>query len=583
MKQAKSHITSILVTLLLLVSFQSIGQKSYAVSSVNNKTPEINETIQVTYTLNYNGKQSRNGNINIEAQEFEGFEVGRTNQSQSFSSTVMNGKVTRIVKFNITALLKPTQLGELTIPGLTLTYLGEKYPTEPIKIKVVKEYKDNSINKEIELRFVANKSSSYIGESVRYDLYEYRSVGVYDIKIQVPEIDGFLVKQLESKDRGKQKKINGIRYQITKLTSFNLTPTKSGRIKIPPIKVNYYYRTYGGFESKELKSPSSYFQVNNLPSGAPKNFKGLVGEFSLTQKTDKKKLPVNDAVTTKIKIKGSGNLASIEDFLLDQPTSFEVLPSTNTEKISAGPFGYSGWKNFEFVSIPRQPGRFTIPPIEIPFFNTKTKKYETLKSKPIHVNVTGVGNTDVAIHSPNLSNTEKENVQLRGSDIRYIKSIGELQSSSNEKSYFAGSTLYYLLSGIGILGVLVSLFVFRERVFSNSEKNSHRKNKANKKASKFLKEAKQELNKDSSKFYEAVDFAISEYLLDKLTLERTQLNKSTITKVLEEKNIEESLIKEINSVSDLCKMARYSPIGTSKQELFNKAESIINELESKIK
>lgn len=583
MTYSNLYIRSLFCTLLLLCSVNVTAQKSYAESSVNNSTPELSETIQVTYTLHYKGKPSRNGNIDIEAQEFKGFDVGRTGQTQSYSNRIENGKISRDIQFNITALLKPKQLGELTIPGLTLTYLGEKYPTEPIKINVVKEYKDNSIVDNIELRFVPSRKSSYIGESVRFDLYEYRSIHIYDLQVQIPEIDGFIIKQLESKDRGKQKKINGVPYQITKLTSFILTPIKSGPLKVDPIKINYHFRTYSGFETKEVSSPSSFFQVNNLPGGAPKNFNGLVGEFSLTQKTDKKKLPVNDAVTTRIKIKGSGNLSSIEDFNLDQPTSFEVLPSTNTEKISTGPFGFSGWKNFEFVSIPRQPGRFTIPSVEIPYFNTKSKQYETLTSKPIHINVTGAGNTDVAIHSNTPNQTNQESVELKGNDIRYLKDVKELQSLKGEKSYFAGSSIYYLLSTLGIASILFSIYWFREKKYSNAETNSIRKNKANKKAGKFLKEAKSELNKDSSKFYEAVDFAISEYLLDKLTLERSQLNKATITSSLTDKGISETLIQQINTVSDQCKMARYSPISTSKQELYENAESIINELESKLK
>lgn len=585
MKYIKKHITSIVAIFLMLLTYQSVGQKSFAKSSVNNTSPEINEAIQVTYSLNFNGKRSRNANIDVVPQEFNGFEILRTSQGESISVKSDNqGNYSEVIVFNINVVIRPTQTGELTIPGLTLKYQGKSYPTDPIKIKVAEEYKDNSISNSVELRFVPNKKEAYIGETVRYDLYSYSAVSVNGMSFaENPEFNGFISELIEPKERGKQKKINGKRYTIQKIASYLLTPTKTGKLKIPSIKVNYSIFTRRGRQTILAKTTETSFKVNQLPSGAPKNFKGLVGEFSITQKTDKKKLPVNDAITTRIKIKGSGNLAGIEDIILEQPNSFEALPSTNTENISTGPFGFNGWKNYEFVSIPRQPGRFTIPPVEISYFNIKSKKYETLKTKPIHVNVTGVADTDVALYSSDNGGVNQEKVQVQGNDIRYLKTINEIQSKHTEKDYFAGSKLYYLLTSLSLIGIGCIAFVFREKNYSKKQLNSLRKNKASKKANQFLKSAKSELTANSSKFYEAIDFALSEYLLDKLVLERSQLNKSTITQILSQNKIEDELIKEFNTVSDQCKMARYSPISTSKEELYKKAEDIINQLESKLK
>ena len=570
----------LLLSFLLVLTLGVNAQKYVATSSVNTTSPELNEKIEVTYELFAQGNSVRlnNPKFGIESNSFKGFTIEQHGQPRGnfFDMGSRNG----ISVFKYKYILKPTNLGKQTIPGLSISFNGKEYKTKPIIIKVVKEVRDNSITSQLELRFTPNKSSCYIGETVRYDLYYYSAYDIWDISLsKVPEFNGFIAKFLESKERAKRKKINGIVYNVQKIGSYILTPTESGVLKIPQLGVTIAVRTRRGMQQQTVKSKAKTFKVKSLPAGAPKDFDGLVGEYRLSQKTDKKVIATNDAVTSRITIKGSGNLAAMQDISIKYPSTFEALPPTNTEKINSNPFGYSGVKTFEFIAIPRQPGRFEIPPVEVPFFNTKTKKYQVLKSKAIHIQVTGKGISDL---SSNYNHSNKETVTMQGSDIRYLKT-NTLLLSNGMKNYYTGSVVYYALSGAGIICFLIGGFIFKERLYSSDELKNRTKSKANKIASKKLQAVENLLKQDSKDFHSELDSAMSDYLKGKLMLEQNQMDKQTIKKILIEKNIPDTLVEQTIKISEQCKMARFSPLSISKNELFTDAKAVINQLENLLK
>lgn len=577
----KNNLCLLFGFVLTIITFNVNAQKYIAESSVNTTSPELNERIEVTYELFAKGNSVslRNPKFGIESNSFKGFTIEQHGQPRSSMMFDMGGR-NGISIFKYIYILKATSLGKQTIPGLSISFNGKEYKTKPITIKVVKEVRDNSISSELELRFIANKSSCYIGETVRYDLYYYSAYDIWDISLsKTPEFNGFIAKFLESSDRPKRKKINGIVYNVQKIGSYILTPTESGVLKIPEIGITIAVRTRRGMSQQTIKSKATTFKVKALPNGAPKNFDGLVGEFNLTQKTDKKVIATNDAITSKIVIKGSGNLASMQNIKLQYPSTFESLPPSNTEKINSSPFGYSGVKTFEFIAIPRQPGKFEIPSVEIPFFNTKTKKYQVLKSKPINIEVTG---QTISNSNNNFNPLNKETVKIQGSDIRYLKT-NTMLVSNGPQFYYTGSKYYYLISGIGILCFLIGSFIFKERKYSNDEIKNRTKSRANKIVSKKLRAVEKLLQEDSSDFHEKLDGAISNYLKEKLMLDQNQMDKQTINRILIEKNIPKNLVEETIKISEQCKMARFSPLSISKNELFTDAKATINQLENILK
>ena len=89
-------------------------------------------------------------------------------------------------------------------------------------------------------------------------------------------------------------------------------------------------------------------------------------------------------MTLTAKVEGRGNLAAIGEPKAKWPDTVEIYDSKGTAK--AGPGGV-GQKVFEFLLIPRAPGKVTLPSLELSFFDPTKGAYVTRTTEPITINV----------------------------------------------------------------------------------------------------------------------------------------------------------------------------------------------------
>ena len=88
---------------------------------------------------------------------------------------------------------------------------------------------------------------------------------------------------------------------------------------------------------------------------------------------------------------------------------------------------------------------------------------------------------------------------------------------------------------------------------------------------------------DTKGFYEDLFKGLYGYLSDKLNILYSDLNRDTITKILNDKSVSNELINKLLETLDLCEMARYAPVNhITEQDVFEKAKIIINDLENEI-
>lgn len=580
MNKSVKYLYSTFTLMILLVSSVFAGGTFKGKTVVEGNEFEVGEQFLVEYKLLASGSYSlRNPRFGLSGADFKGLEIIREGQDRNFSFGFGDNSV-----FNYKYFLKASKPGTYTIPAVTITMDGKSYKTQSTTVNIVKATVDNSITGDLLLKLKPNKSSVYVGEAIRYDLIWYSAFDAEKFELsELPKFDGFIVKTIQSQSKKKLKTINGKKYLTRKRLSFVLTPIKAGKIKLPDVKGSIYLKAGRGFftqyEQKEISTGRLTLNVKPLPT-PPAGVADpiMVGKFKLKTKVDKKALEVNDAVTIRLTLSGNGNLNTLNDIALNIPTAFEALPPTTKDNVKTDINGVNGTKTFEFVAIPRQPGKFTIPSITINAFNPKKKKYYKLTSDEIKLTVTGTGSSDV---NPFASSVGGKAVELQGSDIRYINDIKDL--NSNETNNFTSSSLQYILLFIVLLGFAIGSFAFKERVLSSSEVKTSKKAKANKVAKKFLKDAEKELSGDKNKFYDLVDEALNNYLLGKLMIDRSELKKEKIKVLLSENGVDQDLIDRTVKLSDECKMARFSPMVLPPNEMYTKAEGIINELESKLK
>lgn len=540
---------------------------------------EVGDQFLVEYKLIATGSYSlSNPRFSISNANFKGLKIIQQGQDRNFAFGFGQNSV-----FNYKYFLKANKPGKYTIPAVTIVMDGKQYKTQSKTINVTKATVDNSVTGDLLLKLTPNKKDVYIGETIRYDLIWYSAYNAEKFELsELPKFEGFIMKTIPSQSKKKQKTINGKKYLTRKRASFILTPIKSGKIQLPDIGGTIFLPVRRGFmtqyEQREISTGRLTLNVKPLPK-APSNVDGpvVVGDFKVKTTIDKESLEVNDAVTIRFKVSGTGNFNNLNDLSLEFPTAFESLPASVKNNVKTDMNGIHGTKTFEFVAIPRQPGAFKIPELTVWAFNPKKKKYYALQTNELSINVTGQGTAD---SNPYSSNGGKD-VELQGSDIRYLNNITDLNEGSSFN--FTGSILQYLLLLISLGGFAFGSFAFKEKTFSKSDVKSNKKAKANKVAQKFLKDAQKELNGDKNKFYELVDEALNKYLLGKLMIDQSQLKKEFIIEKLNKNEIEQSLIDRTIKISNDCKMARFSPMVLPPNEMYNEAESVINELENQLK
>jgi hypothetical protein len=242
--------------------------------------------------------------------------------------------------------------------------------------------------------------------------------------------------------------------------------------------------------------------------------------------------------------------------------------------------GLSGSKTVEYLAIPRAGGTYTIPAVQFSFYDTQADSYKTVSTPEYTLTIArGVNEEGTTVAVNNF--VQKENIQLLGTDIRYIYT-NDLPAAVRQAPRFAfGSLLFWLWYIVPTLLAAVLFVVFRKKIKENADITHVRYKKANKVAQRRLKTAEKLLQENKKEsFYEEIERAAWTYLSDRLSIPTAQLNKENISQILREKGVEEQLIQMVNSVLTTAEFARYAPTADyAMQQMYETTTQLINLLE----
>ena len=568
--------------------------------------PEVvvsGDQFRLTYTVN--SQKVRD----FRAPNIQGFEVLMGPSRSSGHSTEMNnGKVTSVSFTTFTYILMADKDGTYTIPGATATVSGNNYTSNSVTIKVLPKDQANDemeevaagsiSNKDLFITATVNKSNVYEQEAILLTYKIYTRVNLTQLHGDTPDLKGFHTQEVELPQQKNftPEHYNGRNYNTTVWQQFVLFPQKSGNLEIPSVTfegtISQRVASADPFDAffnggnyvninKKLVTPKLTIDVKELPVGKPANFSGGVGEFTLSSSISTQELKTNDAVTIKLVISGIGNMKLINTPEVGFPQDFEIYDPKVDNKFNLTRNGLAGNKVIEYLAIPRHAGTYTIPPIEFSYFDLKSQSYKTLKTDAYTLNVAkGEGNSDQIV----ANFTSKEDLKVLGQDIRYIKT-GETNLTP-KNDYFFGSMSYYMWYLIPLTLFIAFMVVYRKQAMENANVAKVRTKKANKVATKRMKNAGKLLaEKNSEAFYDEVLKALWGYISDKLSIPVSQLSKDNIEEELQKHQVANELIKEfINNLNE-CEFARYAPGNQDEKmdKIYSSAIDVISKMENSIK
>ncbi len=570
----------------------------------------VGEQFRLTYTINTQDVDNfRAGNF---PDAFEVLMGPSTSRQSSFQ--MVNGHTTSSSSITFTYIICANKNGTFTIPPAQIRCEGKTLKSNSVKITVsgrqqsqrgggggyddepqMRTAGSHISGADLFIKVSANKQRVHEQEPILLTYKVYTLVQLTRLDGKMPDLKGFHTQevQLPQQKSFKVETYNGRPYRTVTWSQYVMFPQMTGKLEIPSITfdgtVVMQNRDVDPFEAffnggsgyvemkKKIKAPGITIQVDPLPT-RPADFSGGVGKFNISAQLTPTSAKTNDAVTLRVIVSGVGNLKLIKEPVVVFPKDFDRYDAKVTDKTKLTANGVEGSMIYDFIAVPRNAGKFEIPPVKFVYYDTSTNKYTTVESKGFSLDIAQ------GAKGGGVSDFTGSDIDLLNKDIRHIKTTPEELHGVND--FFFGSTSYWI--ALALLAVaFVSLFViFRQRAIDNANIGKMRGKKANKVATRRLRKANKLMaDGRSDEFYDEVLRALWGYVGDKLNMPVESLSRDNISQRLSEREVSEANVNLFISALDECEFERYAP-GDAKGNMnktFNAAMTAIENIEDTMK
>ena len=606
--------------ILTIIAAVALPFLAFAQTSIKVQAPNlvgVNEQFNVTFIIS-----GENSPSDFQWEAGNDFQlVWGPQKGSSTSVSIINGSRTKSSQTTYTYILLPKNTGRFQLAPATATVKGEKIVSTAHSIEVVTDGASSQGSQQPQgggqsqgsqggsssssqvsaddmfLRLSFSKTSAMVGETISATLKLYQRVNIAGFEdAKFPTFNGFWSQEVQAPTNIEfhRESVGDKIYNAAVLRSWNLVPQQAGDVKIDGAELvclvnvrtqrpstgsifdSFFQDDYQTVRKRVSTSPVT-IHVSGLPAGAPESFGGGVGNFKMNVELTKDALRTHDAASLKVTVTGTGNTSLLEAPKVNFPPDFEVYDVKTTD--------VSGGKMFEYPFIPRSHGQFSIDPVEYSYFDISSRKYVTLRSQPLEINVER-GNESASDGNGQIVNTgvARKDVRDVGSDIRFIET--KAPSFKSASSYFLGSVPFWILLAVLILGSAGVFFGTRKLAAMRADVAGSKNRGATKMARKRLSRAGEFLKGDLyTAFYEELHKALLGFVSDKLNMDATDMTKENISERLIGSGVSEKAAGEFVSLIDACEFARYSP--SSGHEAMNShyesAVSVISEIDSSMK
>lgn len=602
------HSTLLRFTLLLVAIFSTLTSWAQVSFTVAAPTPvAVGSPFRAEFSID---SEPDRGSFNAPA--FEGFEViAGPSVSTGHSVQWINGKQTSSYNCTYTFVLMPVEEGIFTIAPATISAGGKSYSTEPLKIEVIKEQgsssssstgekpsAEGSIGKDdVFIRLRLSDTDVYKGESIRASLVLYTRIDIANIEsLEMPPFNDFWSQELSFDNAPSREEYNGRIYQTYKLAEYLLSPQRSGKLTIDPVKMEIIAQVvvqdsrsidpiFGGRQiynvPRSLSTAPTTIDVKEFPSGAPATFNGAVGSFTMKSTLPESSIMVNTAEQIEITISGSGNLKFITKPRLVMPESFEVYDAKVADNVKVSAAGTSGSITYTFPFVARSSGEFTIDPVAFTYFDPATAEYHTLATERFTLSVADDG-TSVTSAPTVIGGGYGGQMKQLDRDIRYIATDAKLR---NSRDMFILSPMYWLVVVVIVALFVVAYLVMRRHIVQNRNVVARRMKRADKVAVQRLRMAQRYMAEHNRHaFYEELLRAMWGYISDKFNIPVSNLTKETIREELYRRNVSAADAEQFCQIISRADEAQYAPsVEGDMGEVYGDAVDVISKIESVVK
>ena len=507
--------------------------------------------------------------------------------STSRNISVVNGEMTMSLGYSW--YFSPIAEGKAVVHPTTVDVGGRSYTTEEVSVTVVPQSQrparrrsTNSVfdllqppaddsgerisERDIFIRALPSARHGYRNEQfvIEYGLYFRNGIQLRQSRLADSwDAEGFWREELEVESRPVPRTVveNGLRYNMIVLKRVAVFPTRSGTLKIDPLRIESeasaafgsrdpFFALRNRYQPVELSSPPVRIESLDFPSDAPASFTGAVGTFDMNVSVDRSSIEVGESAQLRVTISGAGNIATLAGPTPDLPGIFESYDPHVETSVNRSSARVRGSKTFTYVLIPRSNGTFDIPPIEFAYLDPRTGDYEILRSDAHEIVVTG----DIATLTPAIAMA----AGLPVDDVPPILTSAERWR--NRGAPVHTSVVIYVLLAAPLLAGVASFAYKRRAARLASDVEYARSHRANPIARRILREAEtHRLGGDSTAYYAALETAVRGFAGDLLNFGEKALTIGAFCERLRNSGAHTGTVDTVNSLLEECEQARFSP------------------------
>jgi hypothetical protein len=495
-------------------------------------------------------------------------------------------------------VLQARRAGKLTIPPAVLTTAANTLRTEPVEMTVragrmgpdpgqatrppppmpdpfrnfpsmqdpFEEVEDDPViprgDSDLFLRASLDRNEVYMGEQVTLSLYIYSRVDLSSVDaVTMPKLEGFWSEDVESPTQlsGEQRVINGIPYRAYLLRRRALFPVKSGMLSISAAEADITTGFLFAGHRVHRVSNALKVKVKPLPPGAPAGMANAnVGSWQLSVDVSPTRVELGQPITVKVILDGTGNVKNVTPPKLAAPPALKIYDPTTTDKVTPSRTRIQGRRVQEYLVMPQRTGTFTLPALEFPYFDPRSRKYDVSRTDPITVTVEA-GAGGVASAGPTATP-----LQDAANEPKNVLTAGGLRPLRYQARFVAPSTpvwqqAFFLPAVLAPVGLLLGAMVLgqvRGRLFAQTE--AGRNKQQAKAARKRLAEAEKLRGAGgTSAFYAEVEKALSTFLEARLRTPVVGLTREALGEKMTAAGVEPARRQRVLFVLEACDMGRF--------------------------
>ena len=596
------------ILLIFLAGSIGLAQDISINSSIDKDQVRVGESISLTISLS--GPVRSIGKPDL--PDLSDFDVYSSGTSSNIS--IVPGSVSYQTDYSY--IMVPRKAGTFTIAPVKVEHNGKVYKTKPLVVTVLPQSqqappsqsqpqpqqpqrqpqrqtaRQTSPGEDFFVEQTVDTSSPYVGQQVTLIFRFYQAENLFEQPtLQWPDFKGMWVEDLPP-NKTYTTTLHGRTYRVTEIRRA-LFPTITGKLRIDEtvlrIPPQAFFDSFFGrdpfnffnrgnprqsYSEKVLQTKGIVLTVKPLPtSGKPDNFSEAVGTYLFQASIDHDTVEVDQPVTLKGVVSGTGNIKKLPAIDIPELQNFRLYDSGSNENISKNNGKVSGSKTFEWVLIPTAPGDYELPSLKFTYFDPWSRKYRTTTQSPgkVHVKPSSMANTAPGDRSVNV-------IPAARTSLNYI--VTDYPTDGKDSPLYT-HTWVWILQLVPIVWLAALAIYVGNRKRLEGDIAYARRKTATKAARKALKDAREGFD-SPEKFYSNIFNGIIGFISNKMNISAQGLTNRQIIELLGKTGRCETIIDDFSEFLNQCDAGRFSPVKPDQSrmhEIYGKAERLLSELD----